>query len=254
MVQLNQSTIEEIIDSEALLAANAAARYGMYYLHARNVTTFLSKCLASIDPGYDFFAGFYAHAKKHHLLALLSAVRLHHVQSQMNVRQVIEGGVWATYALAHTEVSSLVRIDKRGILRPNTELSNKRDKWLAERFPKNWEYLRRLRSQINKYGTHANLVVSQKVLQKPESGREWNMPFFDFTDDYHVYTDLWSIAGIGISLMDLFVGANQPKHIHFVADFDDRLIELLHQNRLLQHEMRNTDRFKKMQEKFGRRS
>jgi hypothetical protein len=77
------------------------------------------------------------------------------------------------------------------------------------------------------------------------------MPFFDFTNDYYVYTDLWSIAGIGISLMDLFLGANESKHIRFVADFDDRVTELLHQNRLLQQEMQNTDRFKQMQEKFG---
>jgi hypothetical protein len=250
-MKMNQSTIEEIIDSEALLSATAAEHYGIYYLHARNVTTFFSKCLTSIDPGYDFFAGFYAHVKKHHLLALLSAIRLHYVQSQMNIRQVIEGGAWATYALAHTEADHFVHIDKRGILRPKTELSNKRDQWLAERFLKNWSYLRGLRSQINKYGTHANLVVSHKVLRRSEGGREWNMPFFDFTEDYHVYTNLWSIAGIGISLMDLFLGANQPTHIHFVADFDDRLTELLHQNQLLQQEMQNTDRFKKMQERFG---
>jgi len=251
VIQLKQSTIDEIIDSEALLAATAASRYGMYYLHARNVTTFLSKCVASIDPGYDFFAGFYAHMKKHHLLALLAAVRLHHVQSQMNVRQVIEGGAWATYALTHTEPSYFVHIDGRGILRPTTDLSKKRDQWLVERFPKNWEHLRSLRSQINKYGTHANLVVSHKVLRLSEGGKEWDMPFFDFTDDYHVYTDLWSIAGVAVTLMDMFLGANQPKHINFVEDFDDRLIELLNQNRLLQQEMHNTDRFKEMQKRFG---
>jgi hypothetical protein len=251
MIDIKQSTIEEIIDSEELLAIAAPERYGMYYLHARNVTTFFSKCLSSIDPGYDFFAGFYAHVKKHHLLALLSTVRLHHVQTQMNIRQVVEGGAWATYALAHTEARDFVHIDKRGILRPTTELSNKRDQWLTEKFSKNWSYLRGLRSQINKYGTHANLVVSSKVLRQSESGREWNMPFFDFTDDYYVYTDLWSIAGIGISLMDLFLGANESTHIHFVADFDGRLTELLHQNQLLQQEMHNTDRFKQMQEKFG---
>jgi hypothetical protein len=73
-------------------------------IHARNVSLFMSKCIDSIDPGYDFFAGFYAHVKKHHLLALLSAVRLHHVQTQMDLRQVIEGGAWAAFALAHTDI------------------------------------------------------------------------------------------------------------------------------------------------------
>jgi hypothetical protein len=243
-MEIKQSTIEEIIDSEALLAATAPEQYGMYYLHARNVTIFISKCLASIDPGYDFFAGFYAHVKKHHLLALLSAVRLHYVQTQMDIRQVVEGGAWAAYALTHTEAREFVHIDKRGILRPKTELSNKRDQWLTDKFPKNWSYLRGVRSQINKYGTHANLVVSWKVLQQSSSGREWNMPFFDLTDDYYVYTNLWIIAGIGISLMDLFLGANHSQRIHCIT-------ELLEQNRLLRHEMQSTDRFKQMQIKFG---
>jgi hypothetical protein len=250
-VPLKQGSVDEIVESEHLLALLASERYGMYYIHARNVSLFMSECIRSIDPGYDFFAGFYAHVKKHHFLALLSSVRLHHVQTQMDFRQVIEGGAWAAFALAHTDPGHFVSVDKDGILHPKSALATKRDRWLERNLNKTWLYLKRLRTQINDFGSHANIVIARKVLQLHESGRDWNMPFFDITDDYYVHTDLWSLAGIGISVMDLWCGANTPPHIYFIDQYDERMAELLNQNRLLQQEMRNTERFKQAAEKFA---
>src|SRR6516164_11309174 len=39
------------------------------------------------------FARFFSLLKKHHMLALLSALRLHKVQTMINLRQVLEAGI-----------------------------------------------------------------------------------------------------------------------------------------------------------------
>jgi hypothetical protein len=86
-----QSTLEEIWDSERLMLKTANERYGKYWGNARASTVFLSRCITAIDPDRMMFGHFFSHMKKHHTLALFSAVRLHKVQAMMDLRQVLEG-------------------------------------------------------------------------------------------------------------------------------------------------------------------
>src|SRR3981189_1468214 len=89
------NTLEGLVKSEYLLAHTASERYGVYYFHARETTVFLSKCITSIDIIQENFARFLSYTKKHHLLAVLSTIRLHKVQAFMNLRHVLEAGSWA---------------------------------------------------------------------------------------------------------------------------------------------------------------
>src|SRR6478752_924609 len=103
MAELAQSTLEEIVDSERQLVLTASNRYGQLYLHARECSIFLSRCIVEVDHDRLMFARFFALMKKHHFLALLSAVRLDKVQALMNLRQVLEAGAAAAFAIANPE-------------------------------------------------------------------------------------------------------------------------------------------------------
>src|SRR5438046_1545373 len=118
MSQMNTSVLtdsnplEGLVKSEYLLAHTASERYGVYYFHARDTTVFLSKCIASIDVSQQNFARFFSYTKKHHLLAMLSTVRLHKVQAFMNLRHVLEAGAWAAYAIANPADDNFIEIGR----------------------------------------------------------------------------------------------------------------------------------------------
>jgi hypothetical protein len=64
----------------------AKDRYGDHYVNARSSSVFLSRCIASIPHDRMNFGRFFAILKKHHMLSIISAVRLHKVQAMMNLR------------------------------------------------------------------------------------------------------------------------------------------------------------------------
>ena len=100
-MELKQSTLEEIVESERSLVLGAEARYGKYYLNARACSIFLSRSIVSVELSHhDTFGRFFSQLKKHHMLALLSTVRLHKVQSMMNLRQVLEASAAAAFAIS----------------------------------------------------------------------------------------------------------------------------------------------------------
>jgi hypothetical protein len=94
-MEFKQNTIGQILDSENEAVVTASERYGEYFDHALACSTLITQFLKSIDPDRYVFASFLSQVKKHHFLALLSAVRLHRIQSMMNLRQVLEAGACA---------------------------------------------------------------------------------------------------------------------------------------------------------------
>jgi hypothetical protein len=142
-----QSSIEEIIDSERAMILDGEARYGRHYKHARNATVYLTLCVESVDGDRsDIFGRLISLLKKHHMLAFLSALRLHHVQAMMNLRQVLEAGAAAAYCIANPKVEDFVDIDEFGIMDPTKELTRKRYKWLDENYAEVSSWIRSRRS------------------------------------------------------------------------------------------------------------
>ena len=66
----------------------------------RQRIVFLSTFIKSLDEDRFVFGRFHSQVKKHHLLAVFSTVRLHEVRSSMNLRQVLEAGSCAAFAIA----------------------------------------------------------------------------------------------------------------------------------------------------------
>src|SRR5262249_12154339 len=132
---LKQSTVEEIIESERDPVLTADQRYGDYSRHASECSLFLSRCIRSVDRDRMMFARFLSLLKKHHMLALLSALRLHKVQTMMNLRQVLEAGAAAAFAISNPEPENFATTHSQGVIDPSPELTKKRHHGLHKKIP-----------------------------------------------------------------------------------------------------------------------
>jgi hypothetical protein len=251
-VEFLQSTLEEIIESERLMLLRAEDRYGKYYQNARECSIFLSRCIAGVDHDRMMFARFFALMKKHHMLALLSIIRLHKVQAMMNLRQVLEAGAAAAFAIANPEQRHFADTDEQGLLDPTQELTKKRYKWLHENYRDKSDWIKSTKEQINMSAAHANIVSSGSIFRVADAGDTINAPFFDIEDEYVVKADLRQAASIALTLMDLFYGVNRGRNvIGFSPAFAVTIGRLAQETDALLAEMKATDRFKRGLAKFG---
>ncbi len=100
------------------------------------------------------FARFFALMKKYHMLALLPILRLHKVQAMMNLRQVMEAGAAAAFAIANPEQHHFAETDRQGLLDPTQELTNKRYRWLHENYRDKSDWIKSTKEQINMSAAH----------------------------------------------------------------------------------------------------
>ncbi len=241
-VDLKQKSIGDIIESERLLVLEAPERYGAFYTNALDASIFLTTFIKSLDPDRFVFGRYYAWVKKHHLLALFSTVRLHQVQSTMNLRQVLEAGSLAAFAIANPDPSHFVTEDKNGLLNSSQKLTGNIYKWLDQNYPQGSKSLKEMKDAINASTAHANLVYTGSNFEVVDDAV--SSPFFDFEDDYAVRGDLWRIGNIAISLLDLFYGVNQSVgSIIFVDDFHQRFDAIVERSNALNAEMKSTERY-----------
>lgn len=240
-----QSTLEDIWQSEGLMLEKGRERYGDYWLHARGCTVFLSRCITEIDHSRMMFGYLFSHMKKHHALALFSAMRLHRVQAMMDLRQVLEAGASAAFAIANPQQEHFVDVTEDGILDPSQPLTQKRYAWLEANYPDKSDWIKSTKRNINSWAAHANIITANSVFKVSEAGDFGSAPFFDIEDEYHVKGDLWLISAVALSLMDLLHGVNQThKAVTFVDNFTRSMQEYADANNSLLDELKQSDRYK----------
>lgn len=249
-----QSTLEEITESEAQMVRTAAERFGNFFLNAWECSVLLSKCVVSVDHSRLNFARFHAVLKKHHTLAILSLVRLHKVQAMMGLRQALEAGCAAAFAIANPEDEHFFKVDQYGIITSPQSLTEKRYRWLDQNFRQRSDGIKAKKKLINDNHSHTNIVISDSVFRIDDTGQLINAPFFDIEDAYFVKTDLWLAAGIALELMDWFYGVNKGRDVlAFAPGFIDDVQRLAKATDALRAEMVATERFKAAMEKESAR-
>ena len=197
------------------------------------------------------FGRFHAQMKKHHMLALFSTLRLHKVQAMMNLRQVLEAGASAAFAIANPEQAHFVDVDEKGILDPSQELTRKRYTWLHKNYEKKSQWIKDTKERINSSAAHANIISADNVFRIADAGDQISAPFFDIEDEYFVKADLWLIGSVALTLMDLFYGVNQGRNVlEFRTDFADAVGRMAEESNALLAELKATDRFKRAIQKF----
>jgi hypothetical protein len=250
-LELKQSTFEELIDSEHLMLVHAEQRYGKFYRHARACSLLLSVCVQGINADRTMFGRFLSLMKKHHTLALFSTLRLHKVQAMMNLRQVLEAGASAAFAIANPEKEHFAETDEQGLLDPTSKLTKKRYEWLNTHYRERSDWIKSRKEQINMSAAHANIVSSHGIFRE-DAGEIIQTPFFDIEDEYVIKADLQLTGSVALHLMDLLYGVNRPlKVVEFCAAFALRVGQLAKENDGLLTELKATDRFKRALGKFG---
>lgn len=252
MTDIKHITLADIIESERAMALDAENRYGEFFGNATAFIGLFSSFLKSINRNRYIFAMFLAQVQKHYTLAILSAVRLHHTQALMDLRQVLEAGACAAYAIANIDPADFADVDNQGFLNPSQDLTRKRYKWLDDKFPTGSQGIKDMKDAINASASHANIVSAHYNFKIAENWERFDTSFFDVEDDYFVKTDLWQSANIALGLIDLFYGvASEYEGIVFADDFHARFEELVAINMKLKEEMMETERYKKAAEKAG---
>ena len=199
--------------------------------------------------------------KKQHMLAFLSALRLHKVQAMLNLRQVLEAGAAAAYAIANPDVRDFVDIDPFNIMDPSQKLTKKRYRWLDENYPAGSKWIAATKDRINNETAHANLVSADAIYRAGQTADVADLPFFDIEDEYFVQTNLWLISSVAITLMDLFYGetegvarAKGRSVLEFRPDFPNTFGGLAAEGNALLDEIRASDRYKTAMQKEKERS
>ncbi len=250
MPDYKQSTLADIIDSEGRMAFDAHERYGRYFQNALSLNNLVQQGIVNVDKNHFVFACFFSSVKKHITLALLSAVRLHHTQASMDLRQAIESGSAAAYAIGNPELEKFVD-NSSEILEIPENLTTTQYRWLDEHYAEGSKALRQFKKHINHLSAHSNLIYAQKIFRYQEDLSSFYTPFFDIEDEYHVKSDLWFTAHVTLILLDLLYGVNQNyQSLIFVENFQSQLSTFQKESIALKNEMIEDARFKAVEEKL----
>jgi hypothetical protein len=255
-----QSTLEEIIDSERTMILDAPKRYGQHYTHAHATTMYLTLCIDSIElDRADMFGRLFSLLKKHHTLSVFSALRLHKVQAMMNLRQVLEAGAAAAFAIANPETHRIVDVDAFGIMDPAQELTKKRYRWLGEKYPDKSSWIKSTKDNINSWTAHANIISGDSTFRMTDDHTTASAPFFDIEDEYLVKADLWLISSVAITLMDFFFGVADDvaragrSVVDFRPDFQRTIRGLATENNALLEDIQASERYQRAMQKVTQR-
>lgn len=247
MNNLKQSNLSEIIQTEYGLLKEAPEKYKKFFSHAIESYKLLQSFVLKIEDEGWLFVAFLSQLKKHHLLGLLSSVRRHHVQFVMNLRQVLESGTNASYAIGSPKAEDFALSTPEGILEIPEKLKQKRYKWLGKNYPKSSKTIELMKKLIQK-SSHSNIIDAHRTFKYEAKNKtaQLKTPFFDFKNDFQIKSDLWSLANMAMGLMDLFYGINlKYQVITFSPNFIKDLQSLEKENKRLKKIIMNTPRFKR---------
>lgn len=246
-MHFNQSNMSEILESERAMVFHAPERFGEFFENANEFCNLIGTgMIKSMGADYVVFAIFFSQIRKHLLLALFSAVRLHKVQAMMNLRQVLEGGTSAAFALANRDPAGFADTRDDGTLDPSQRLAKKRFEWLDKNFPVGSAAFKLMKDGINEVGAHSNIVSAQQTFDADFTAGVFNTPFFDFEDEILVKTDLWQIANIALGVMYLLYGVHQKYGgFEFHESWEANFKKLADKNTELKSLMQNHERFKR---------
>lgn len=241
--------ITEISKSENELVHNAKAMNEEFFIHAQYATDFAHEFLKEVDPNSFYFLLFLSSFQKHIVLAFLSTVRFHHIQTNFNLRFASETAAWAAFAIGNNDPEKdkekFAIVDDSGMLNPSDDLKKKMYAWLDEKYPDGSASLKRYKGQTNALSSHANIVDAHRTFSGLVDGK-FKTQFFDSSEDRHIQTDLWAVANLVMGSLDLFYGVNQDFNIFkFQDDFLNKMKILKTENDRLKSKMLSNPNFVK---------
>lgn len=229
---------KQIIEKEKDMLLEAETKYGSHFKNALDFVALAQDFIKQAKPKAWIFSLFLSQFRKHLVLSFFSALRLHHIQAMLDLRVVMESGANAAYAIASSHQDDFVITLPDGTLDAPRGLSDKRYRWLEEKYPKGSEAIKNLKGIINRTSAHSNLIYAFSNWEFVKEERVFKFSYFDKEVDKLVKTDLWQIGNVAMGLMDLFYGVNlDHKTLIFSEDFVPRLKKYEATNNALKQEI-----------------
>lgn len=229
----------DLANAERDLVEQARQAYPKHYAHLQFAIEVLHNCFKEAEAPAHFFIAFKASVEKHAALAALSSMRLHHVQTILNLRQVSEATAWAIFALAHpTDTEKYVEKSVDGLPFPSQDKKKKMYDWVAAKYPKGSASLKRFKDYTNSLSSHANIIDAFRNFDASTDG-VMSLLFFDSFQEHHLLTDMWSVANLTIGSLGLMKRASEDYQIvTWADDFPAKYKELSRHNNEILIELR----------------
>ena len=243
----HSGTLTEIIEGEHARTLNALNKYGKNFAHNLRIFQLLESFLTEFNAPQDIFLRFYYSARNFYLLTLFSIIRQHHVQSSLNLRQLIESGTDAAYSIAFPDVEKFAKTDEFGIMDSTDKLKSKRYKWLSKNYPTTSNAILKIKKPVQ-VSSHSNLVDSTRGYRflPSKEGAQIQVSYFDFQDDYMEKAALWQLANTTLAIMGLWYEVSQSyKGVKVISNFAEKHSGLMSENQEIKEEAMQTERFKK---------
>lgn len=214
-----QDSLISIVNSEHEMVLDAEKRFGPHYLLAADATSILSTFVQKVHRKQRHFSLFLSHAKKHLVLALLSTLRQHQVQATMNIRQALEAGCVAAFALGNPDAQFYPSSEGENVFEYAEKHRATVYRWLDENFRSYSDVIKASKKNINVGTAHANVIFASNVFEETDS--EFETPFFDVEDDFSIRAGLFRVADNAIMLLDLIaaVEAETKSGLVFSEEF-----------------------------------
>lgn len=233
---------QEIIDAESQMMADAKNKYGEFFDTSFESLAFLQEFISDAKMDSWLFMIMLSHIRKHTALAFFSIIRRHHIQGFMDLRQVLEGLSIDLYALAHTDLENLAKIDENNIIQE--VLNNKHYTWLNSNYPEISQIIKTTKGQINDTCSHANLTYAVQDFKLTKKTFEFS--FFDRDDLDLVKGDLWFVGYICMHTMAMIFTINKDyKLINITDESLKQVKELEVKLNKLKNEMLKKEKFNK---------
>src|SRR3990167_755910 len=239
--------VPEISKAENKLIQDAKSKNDDFFLHAQYSVDFTHSFLKEVEPSSFYFLVLLSSFQKHIILAFLSAIRLHHIQANLDLRFASEASAWAAFAIGNNDTEKdkqkFAAVDDGGALNPRKNLKKEMYTWLDKKYEKGSAALKKYKDQTNALSSHANIVDAHRTFSGFVDGK-FKTQFFDNAEDRHIKTDLWAVANLVMGSLDLFYGVNRDFSIfQFSDDFLEKMQILKAENDRLKEIV--TSEFKK---------
>ncbi|MFH1983334.1 MAG: hypothetical protein ABIL58_15930 [Pseudomonadota bacterium] len=234
--------IIEMSQMEHNSVVGSAAKYGTSFVNAHDIVAFSWVCLKSVRPDAFAFILFLSQFQKSITLSLLSALRNHEVQFNLMLRQALEAGALASYALHSPDVEGFARTDAHDCLFTDRKVAKKAYKWLESEYPTHSKSMKYMKDQINESYAHASILPASDNIQF--DFHKIGSTFFDKPDELITIQHLWWIGNVVIGILDLFehITMRYPK-VTLVPDFRKKMQRFGRDNTRIKIELQTNPRF-----------
>lgn len=193
--------IFQISEEENRLIQLSESRYGKIFKDAHETIIYSWEVIDSYEESAWIFHSFITQVNKAFNLSLLSIVRRHDIQSQMNLRHALESSALACYALCKPQQDEFIYKDDNNIIRERKVKKSAYD-WLDKNYPHHSEKIKFFKDNINNLFAHSNLITALSNVDN--SNDSFTAMYFDNSSDILIKIRLWIIANICLVQLDLW--------------------------------------------------